>query len=135
MSEPPVLLLAVVGAHLSGQPLNGELTRLGARLLRGCRTAPCYRLFALPGGPPFKPGLLRVRKGEGAAIEVEVWEIPLAAFGAFMVGVKPPLAIGTLLIEDGSEVKGFVCEPCGIKGAEDITRFGGWRAYIQSKQT
>ena len=135
MSAPGVLSLAVAGAHLSGQPLNGELTRLGARLLRACRTAPCYRLFALPGGPPFKPGLLRVGEGEGAAVEVEVWEVPLAGFGAFLEGVKPPLAIGTLRLEDGAEVKGFVCEPYGLEGAEDITRFGGWRAYLRSKRS
>lgn len=127
------LPLAVVGAHLSGMPLNGELARLGACLLRACRTAPRYRLFALPGGPPLRPGLLRVGEGEGAAVEVEVWEIPRAAFGAFMDGVKPPLAIGTLMLEDGSEVKGFVCEPWGFEDAEDITRFGGWRAYIRSR--
>ena len=123
------------GGPFEWQPLNGELTRLGARLLRACRTAPCYRLFALPGGPPFKPGLLRVGKGEGAAVEVEVWEVPLDGFGAFMEGVKAPLAIGTLRLEDGAEVKGFVCEPYGLEGAEDITRFGGWRVYIQSTRS
>lgn len=124
--------LAVVGAHLSGQPLNGQLTSRGARLVRTTRTAPDYRFFALPGGPLPKPGLIRVDEGRGAGIEVEVWEVSEAALGSFMGDVPPPLAIGTLVLDDGSLVKGFLCEPLAVEGARDISGFGGWRAYLAS---
>lgn len=124
--------LAVVGAHLSGQPLNGQLTSRGARLVRTTRTAPDYRFFALPGGALPKPGLIRVEPGRGAGIEVEVWESDEAAFGSFMSDVPPPLAIGTLVLDDGSAVKGFLCEPLAVEGARDIGSFGGWRAYLAS---
>lgn len=120
--------LAVVGAHLTGQPLNGELVALGARLKTACRTAPAYRLYALAGTVPEKPGLVRVAEG-GEAIEVEVWRLTAAAFGRFTAAVPPPMAIGTVQLGDGSWVKGFVCEPVALAGAADITRLGGWRAY------
>ena len=122
------LPLAVVGAHLSGQPLNHQLTELGARLLRTCRTAPLYKLYALPGTTPPKPGLVRVGEG-AAAIEVEVWALPRAGLGNFFRGVVPPLAIGTLQLEDGSQVAGFLCEAHAVAGAQDISSFGGWRSY------
>jgi allophanate hydrolase len=121
--------LAVVGAHLSGQPLNHQLTGRGARLVRSCRTAPAYRLFALAGTTPAKPGLVHVGAG-GGAIEVEVWELSPAKFGAFVAEVPAPLAIGTLELEGGDTVKGFVCEPRATQGATDITAFGGWRAWL-----
>lgn len=120
--------LAVVGAHLSGQPLNGELLALGARLRRCCRTSPDYRLHALNGTVPEKPGLVRVAEG-GAAIEIEVWRMSTPAFGRFVAEVPPPMAIGTLKLDDGSSVKGFLCEPGALAGSPDITAFGGWRAY------
>jgi allophanate hydrolase len=120
--------LAVVGAHLSGEPLNGELVRLGARLVRAGRTAPRYRLFALPGTSPEKPGLLRVDAG-GAPIEVEVWALPPAALGRFFAGVAAPLSIGRVELEDGARVAGFLCEAHATTGARDISSFGGWRAY------
>ncbi len=120
--------LAVVGAHLSGQPLNHELSRLGARLRRSCRTSPDYRLHALIGTTPEKPGLVRVAEG-GAAIEVEVWRLSTTAFGRFVAAVPPPMTIGTLQLDDGSPVKGFLCEPGALAGSPDITAFGGWRAY------
>lgn len=131
------ILVAVVGAHLAGQPLNGQLTGRRARLVRAARTAPCYRLYALAGPVPPKPGLKRVIPGdggEGASIEVEVWEMPLDRFGSFVALVPPPLAIGTLLLDDGSAVKGFVCEPYALapEAAADITAHGGWRAYLAS---
>ena len=122
------ITVAAVGAHMSGLPLNHELTRLGARFLRTAHTAPCYRLYSLPGGPPRRPGLVRVSDGE--AIAIELWAIPLARFGEFMLGIPEPLGIGTLTLEDGSRVKGFVCETIGTDGAEDVSRFGGWRAYL-----
>jgi allophanate hydrolase len=122
--------LAVVGAHLSGQPLNGQLTDRGARLLRTCRTAAAYRLFALPGTTPPKPGLLRT--GAGAAIEVEVWSMPVERFGTFVAAIPAPLGIGTVELDDGTRVLGFLCESYALEGARDISGFGGWRNYLAS---
>lgn len=124
------IAVAVVGAHLSGLPLNGELTSLGARLLESTRTAPDYKLYALNGTVPPKPGLLRIDAGQGAAIEVEVWALPLEAFGAFMSGIAAPLSIGTVALADSREVKGFLVEAAAVNQARDITIFGGWRAYL-----
>ncbi len=121
--------LAVVGAHLSGEPLNHELLGRGARLVRACRTWREYRLYALPGPPPSRPGLVRVGDGRGAAIEVEVWELGEAAFGNLVAGIPAPLAIGTVTLEDGEPVKGFLCEAHAVEAAEDISALGGWRAY------
>ena len=127
----PTVRLAVCGAHLRGLPLNAQLTGLGGRLERATRTAASYRLYALPGGPPARPGLVRVARG-GAAIEVEVWALPADAFGPFVAGIPAPLGIGTVTLEDSSTVPGFLCEAWAIEGAADITTFGGWRAYIRS---
>jgi allophanate hydrolase len=124
--------LAVVGAHMSGLPLNHELTSRGAMFVERTRTAPRYRFHALAGGPPFRPGLVRVAQG-GTAIELEVWRVPRTAFGSFMAGVPQPLCIGTLDLQNGRSVKGFLCEESGLDGAEDITAFGGWRAFMASK--
>lgn len=126
---PDEIALAVCGAHMTGLPLNRELTSLGARLIRSCRTAPQYRLHALAGGPPQRPGL--VRDPSGTAIAVEVWGLPVRSFGTFIAGVPSPLAIGTVVLEDGSAVKGFVCETAGLAGASDITALGSWRAFVQ----
>jgi len=126
--------VAVVGAHLSGMPLNGQLTERGAQLHLKTHTAPVYRLHALPGTVPPKPGLVRVAPGEGAAIAVEVWQMPLSNYGSFVALIPPPLGIGTLLLADGSAVQGFVCEAHALAGAEDITHFGGWRNYIASQK-
>jgi allophanate hydrolase len=117
--------LAVVGAHLSGMPLNHQLTERRARLVRSARTAPTYRLYALEG----KPGLVRAEAG--GAIELEVWELEPRAFGSFVAQIPPPLGIGTLELEDGEQVKGFLCEPYAVRGRPDITQFGGWRAYLE----
>jgi len=125
--------LAVVGAHMSGLPLNHELTSRGGMFVERTKTAPAYRFYALAGGPPFRPGLLRVADG-GAAIELEVWRLPRAAFGDFMAGVPAPLCIGTLELASGRRVKGFLCEPAGLEGAEEITRFAGWRRFMASRQ-
>ena len=126
--------LAVVGAHLTGQPLNGQLTSLRARLLRTTHTTDAYRLHALAGTVPPKPGLVRGAPGTGATIEVEVWALTPAAFGSFVAAIPPPLGIGTLQLADGSAVKGFICEPAALAGAKDITAFGGWRAFLKSGQ-
>ncbi len=121
--------VAVCGAHLTGMPLNHQLTDCGAVLEQRTTTAPHYRCYALPGGVVQRPGLVRVTHG-GAAIEVEVWSVPGAAFGSFVAAVPAPLAIGKLALADGREVSGFLCEAHAVAGAEDISAFGGWRAYL-----
>ena len=130
----PSVHVAVVGAHLSGMPLNSQLTERGAQLQRRTRTANCYRLFALAQSTPPKPGLLRVASGQGHAIEVEVWQMPASAYGSFVALIPPPLGIGTLQLEDGQQVQGFLCEPQALTAATDISAFGGWRAYIHNQQ-
>jgi allophanate hydrolase len=124
-----VLPLAVVGAHLSGLPLNGQLLERGARLRETTTTAAAYRLFALPGTTPPKPGLLRAAGG-GEQVAVEVWELPLREVGSFLALVPSPLGLGSVELADGRRVHGFVCESWAVDGAEDITAFGGWRAYL-----
>jgi allophanate hydrolase len=124
--------VAVVGAHLSGLPLNHELTQRGARLDRKTRTAPRYRLFALPGTKPPKPGMVRTGNGAGHAIELEVWSLPSSTFGSFVAGIPSPLGIGRIELEDGEWVQGFVCESWALEGAPDVSEFGGWRAYLAS---
>lgn len=123
--------LAVVGAHLEGQPLNWQLLERGARKVKQTKTSMHYRLSALPNTVPPKPGLARVAK-DGAAIEIEIWEMPVRRFGEFVADVPAPLAIGSLEVDDGSWVKGFVCEPAALEGAKDISQYGGWRAYLAS---
>ena len=130
--HPGDIAIGVVGAHLSGLPLNEELQALGARLLQRTRTAPEYRLFLLPTQPP-KPGLLRA--GGGAAIEIEVWSLSIEAFGRFVASVPSPLSIGTVELGDGSSVKGFLAEAAATKSARDITEFGGWRAFLAQTTT
>ncbi|WP_400770487.1 allophanate hydrolase [Methylosinus sporium] len=120
--------IVVVGAHLSGMPLNGELTALGARFSRVALTAPGYRLYALAGQTPPKPGLIRDETGSGA-VEIEVWTLDVAAFGRFVASVPSPLCIGTVRLADESAPKGFLVEPAALNGAADITGHGGWRAY------
>jgi allophanate hydrolase len=126
------ILLAVVGAHLRGQPLNHQLSSRKAEFVRQTRTAPCYQLYALANTQPPKPGLRRVAEKLPQGIEVEIWALDEAAFGSFVAEIPSPLGIGTLELEDGTSVKGFLCEPIGLDGARDITEFGGWRAFRQS---
>jgi allophanate hydrolase len=133
-SPPGRVRVAVCGAHLEGLPLNHQLTRRGAHLVARTRSSPEYKLYALPGGPPHRPGMVRVANGEtGSAIEVEVWEMAAREFGSFVAGIPAPLGIGTLTLADGSRVPGFICEQYAVAGAEDITRFGGWHSYLQRK--
>lgn len=120
--------IAVVGAHLTGQPLHHQLTSRAATLVSTTTTAPVYRMYALATDPP-KPGLIRVAEG-GGAIEVEVWALDAEAFGTFVDGIPAPLAIGRLVLADGSAVAGFLCEAIAVVGAEDITELGGWRAHL-----
>jgi len=122
----------VVGAHLRGQPLNHQLTSRKAEFIRQTRIASCYRLYALANTQPPKPGLRRVPEKLSQGIEVEIWSLDDAAFGSFVAEIPPPLGIGALELEDGSSVKGFICEPIGLEGARDITEFGGWLAFRQS---
>ena len=122
--------IAVVGAHLSGMALNSELKALGGRLLQTTTTAHDYRLYALRGTAPPKPGLLRVETGLGAAIEIEAWALTTEAFGAFVADVPPPMSIGTVRLADGGAMKGFLVEAQATVGARDISQFGGWRAFL-----
>lgn len=126
---PGEAALVLVGAHMSGLPLNGDVTSRGGRFLAATMTAPDYRLFALAGGPPFRPGLLRVSDG-GAALAVEVWAMPIARLGEFLLTIPAPLGLGTVRLADGSTATGFLVESAGVDGAEDITALGGWRAYL-----
>lgn len=121
--------IAVCGAHLEGLPLNHQLLDRGAILSERTVTAPAYRLYALPGGPPYRPGLVRVAEG-GAPIEIEIWRMPAAGFGSFVAQIPAPLGIGKLLLANYSQVCGFLCEAHAVAGAEDITALGGWRAYL-----
>ena len=123
--------LAVVGAHLSGLPLNHQLTDLGAAKVRAARTKPVYKLFALPGTVPPKPGMLRVSEPVPQGIELEVWELGSKEFGEFVGAIPPPLGIGTIELEEGELVKGFLVEAYAVaSGAADITHYGGWRNYV-----
>ena len=128
---PGCVALAVVGAHLTGQPLNRKLTERGARLLKTSRTAPGYRLYALTSLMPPKPGLVRDDTSEGKGIEVEVWAMPEDCFGSFVAEVPAPLSIGNATLETGESVKCFLCEPYAIAGAPEITHLGGWRNYLK----
>ncbi|HET7867082.1 MAG TPA: allophanate hydrolase, partial [Burkholderiaceae bacterium] len=130
----PSLPLAVVGAHLQGMPLHGQLVERGCRLLERTRTAAAYRLYALPGTTPPKPGLARVAEG-GSAIELEVYDMPQEALGSFLALIPPPLGLGSVELADGRWVKGFICEPLALAGAQDISVHGGWRAYLRSRAT
>ncbi|WP_430420284.1 allophanate hydrolase [Methylibium petroleiphilum] len=129
----PMLALAVVGAHLSGLPLNGQLTERGARLLEATTTAPRYRLHALPGTTPPKPGLVRAAGGDpGHSIAVEVWDLPQRTVGSFLALIPPPLGLGSIELADGRWVHGFLCESHALAEAPDVSAFGGWRAYMAS---
>jgi allophanate hydrolase len=128
---PGHMTIAVCGAHMSGLPLNHQLRERGAYLLRSTRTAANYRFFALPGGPPQRPGLIRVADG-GAGVELEVWAIPAEQLGSFAAGIPAPLGLGKLELEDGTHTLGFICEGYATEGAIDITAYGGWREFKRS---
>ena len=126
-----MMAVAVVGAHLTGMPLNSQLTARGAQLVRACSTAAHYRLYALPNTTPPKPGLRRVA-AHGAAIAVEVWDMPVSQLGSFLALIPAPLGLGKVELADGSWVTGFICEGFALDAALDVTGHGGWRAYLQS---
>jgi allophanate hydrolase len=125
------IAVAVCGAHMEGLPLNQQLTSRNATLVIRTRTAPKYKFFALPGGPPHRPGLVRVATG-GAAVEVEVWSVPASLFGSFVAGIPTPLGIGRVELESGEQVPGFLCESYAAATGADITALGGWRQYLAS---
>jgi allophanate hydrolase len=123
--------LVVCGAHLDGLALNWQLKRRGARLIETTFSSPDYQLYALAGGPPFRPGMVRVKEG-GVAIAVEVWELPSSELGSFLTGIPAPLGLGKVQLADGRWESGFICEGYGLEGAANISHLGGWRAYLQS---
>jgi allophanate hydrolase len=125
--------VAVVGAHLSGMPLNWQLVERQAKLLIKTKTAPKYALYALPNTTPPKPGLKFIGEG-GAAIDIEVWEMPVHHYGSFVALIPSPLGIGTLFLADASTVQGFICESWALEHAKDVSQFGGWRGYIAQLQ-
>jgi allophanate hydrolase len=123
--------LVVCGAHLDGLVLNWQLKQRGGRLIEATHSSADYQLYALAGGPPLRPGMLRVTQG-GRAIAVEVWELPSSEVGSFLTGIPAPLGLGKVQLADGRWETGFICEPCGIEGAVNISHFGGWRAFLSS---
>jgi allophanate hydrolase len=124
--------IVVVGAHLSGMPLNGELTSRGGKLVRTGRTARDYQLFALAGTTPAKPGLIRRHGTTGPGIEIEVWSLPTAGFGDFVSSIPSPLCVGKVSLDDGSSISGFLCEPSALETARDVTQFGGWKNFLRA---
>lgn len=129
--DMPRLDILVCGAHMLGLPLNAQLTGRGAIFREAVKTASCYRLYALPGGPPFRPALLRVAPGEaGGSINAEIWSLPASRWGDFVQLIPAPLGIGTVELMDGRQVKGFIGEGYAASGARDITALGGWRAFL-----
>lgn len=128
--DDDMIELVVVGAHLSGMPLNGQLCALGAQLSRVAKTAASYQLYALAGQSVPKPGLVRVADGKGAAVDVEVWRLSADAFGRFVAAIPPPLGIGTIELDDGTSAKGFLVETAGLSEAIDISAYGGWRSFV-----
>jgi allophanate hydrolase len=138
MSDPQtedLIPIVVVGAHLTGLPLNHELTGPGGQLIRRARTAADYRLYALPNTTPPKPGLLREPGFAGPGLEVEVWGLPADAFGRFVARIPAPLGIGKISLDDGTAVSGFLCEAHALRGAREITGYGGWRAFLAAPDT
>ncbi|HEY0008812.1 MAG TPA: hypothetical protein VGB55_08825 [Tepidisphaeraceae bacterium] len=124
--------IIVVGAHLTGLPLNHQLTERGGSKVADAVTAPQYKLYALPNTNPLKPGLIRTHERQENGITVEIWSLPTEGFATFVDAVPPPLCIGNIELSDGSVIKGFLCEAYATVGAADITHTGGWRAYVAS---
>lgn len=130
--DSDLIPIIVVGAHLTGLPLNHQLTEPGGQLVRKGRTAPDYRLYALPNTSPPKPGLIREPGFAGPGLDVELWALPASAFGRFVAQIPAPLGIGKITLDDGSSASGFLCESHAVAGAREITSYGGWRAFLQA---
>jgi allophanate hydrolase len=128
---PGFIGVAVCGAHMQGLPLNRQLVDRGGYFVKQIQSAPLYRFYALPGGPPARPGMVRVNEG-GSAVELEVWALPTEQVGSFLAGIPTPLGLGKVVLTDGTSVTGFVCEASATSGAQDITHLGGWRAFLKS---
>jgi allophanate hydrolase len=128
------IALFVVGAHLTGMPLNRELTEVKAELRGPVTTAADYRLFVLPNTTPPKPGLIRAPGSLGPGIAGEVWLLDPADFGRFVARIPAPLGIGKVTLSDGESVSGFLCEAFATKEAEEITELGGWQAYLAEQK-
>ena len=129
-SKNDTMEIAVVGAHLQGMPLHSQLTDRRARIIKSCKSSKSYKLFALANTTPPKPGLMKT-KSDGVAIDLEIYEMPISEVGSFLDLIPAPLGLGNIELEDGSWVKGFICEPYAIDGSKDISDLGGWRAYIK----
>jgi hypothetical protein len=129
MMTQEMFKVAVCGAHMTGLPLNAQLTNLGAEFVEVTKTANQYKLFKLNGFIPERPGLIRVSEG-GSAIELEVWQLPIEKYGQFVSGIPSPLGFGTLILADGSQVNGFLCEAFATEDAVDISDLGSWRSYL-----
>jgi allophanate hydrolase len=128
------LELAVCGAHMADLPLNWQLTERGGQFVRTARTSDRYRFFALAGGPPERPGLVRTEEAGGEPIGLEIWSLPLDQIGSFLAGIPAPLGLGSVELEDGSFVKGFICEASGASGARHISEYGNWRSYLSRQR-
>ncbi|MEH6728550.1 MAG: allophanate hydrolase, partial [Hyphomicrobiales bacterium] len=124
--------LAVCGAHMADLPLNWQLTGRGGAFLRTAKTSANYKFYALAGGPPERPGLVRTGDVDAQSIALEIWSLPLDQVGGFLAGIPAPLGLGSVELEDGHLVKGFICEASGTAGARDISEFGDWRTYLSS---
>lgn len=124
-----MIQVALCGAHMSGLPLNSQLTTLGGGFVKATQTSPDYQLFKLKGFNPPRPGLLRVLEN-GSAIALEIWQLPIENYGKFVAGVPSPLGFGTLTLADGSQVQGFMCEAYATKDAINISHLGGWRNFL-----
>ncbi len=122
--------LAVFGAHLRGQPLEHQLTGLGARWCGPVATAPRYRLSALDTAPP-KPGLIRVSEG-GVSIVGERWQLTPAALGTFLAALPTPMMLGSVEFDDGSWGTGFGCDQEAASTGKDISEYGGWQAALSA---
>ena len=130
----PVLLLAVAGAHMRGMPLEYQMHEAGASLLRTARTAPCYQMKLVPGRGPLRPALVRVPEG-GTSLDVEIWSMPLHSVGDFLDKIPAPLGLGTVLLDDGSSVHGFISESAMLNDAQDVSSFGSFRAVMAARET
>ncbi|KAG7674755.1 hypothetical protein Ndes2526B_g05016 [Nannochloris sp. 'desiccata'] len=137
------LRLAVCGLHLRGQPLNWQLTDLSASFVKACQSAPAYKLFAFTdANGKTKPGMVRPLSKEGCtSVYLELWDVPIENFGKFIQQIPAPLGIGTVDIDDGTQVKGFICEAWVGEAAAaneptvvDITHLGNWLAFIEQQQ-
>jgi allophanate hydrolase len=132
MTTEQMIHVAVCGAHMTGLPLNPQLTNLGASFVEATSTSADYKLYKLNGFTPARPGLIRVLSG-GTEIALEIWALPIKHYGTFVSGVPAPLGFGTLTLADGRTVNGFLCEHYATLDAVDISHLGGWLNYLSAQ--